>query len=133
MLGRVRRSSFFGRDADLTRLATLLADHRLVTVTGAGGVGKTRLVEEALPFLHEAYGDEVQFVSLADVDRRADAEVISAELGLRSPEALAMSHCDGSALLVLDNGEHLAGAAAEFVARLLDAGDAVSVVATSRV
>ena len=44
-----------------------------------------------------------------------------------------MSHCDGSALLVLDNCEHLAGAAAEFVARLLDAGDAVSVVATSRV
>ena len=50
-----------------------------------------------------------------------------------SPEALAMSHRDGSALLVLDNCEHLAGAAAEFVARLLGAGEAVSVVATSRV
>jgi len=133
MLGRVRRSSFFGRDADLTRLATLLADHRLVTVTGAGGVGKTRLVEEARPFLREVYGDEVVFVPLADVDRQADPAVISAELGMRSPEAFAMSHCDGSALLVLDNCEHLAHAAAEFVARLLDAGDAVSVVATSRI
>ena len=129
----MRRSSFFGRDADLTRLATLLADHRLVTVTGAGGVGKTRLVEEARPFLREVYGDEVLFVSLADVDRQADPAVISAELGMHSPEALAMSHRDGSALLVLDNCEHLAGVAAEFVARLLDAGDAVSVVATSRV
>src|SRR5262245_37225387 len=103
MLGRVRRSSFFGRDADLTRLATLLADHRLVTVTGAGGVGKTRLVDEARPFLREVYGDEMLLVSLADVDRHADPAVISAEMGMRSPEALAMSHSNGSALLVLDN------------------------------
>ena len=133
MLGAVRRSRFFGRDGELTKLANLIADHRLVTVTGTGGVGKTRLVEEVRPFLREVYGDEVFFVSLADVDATADASVISAKLGLDSPEAFAMSHCDGSAVVVLDNCEHVAGAAADFVVRLLAAGDAVSVVATSRV
>src|SRR5262245_34205305 len=132
MLDRVRRSTFFGRDTDLTKLAGLLADHRLVTVTGVGGVGKTRLVEEARPFLDEVYGDEVVVVSLAELGPDADADAISARLGMSSPEALAMSHRDGSAVVVLDNCEPVAPAAADFVARVLAAGDAVSVVATSR-
>jgi predicted ATPase len=128
----VRRSTFLGRDAELERLAGLVGEHRLVTVTGAGGIGKSRLVEERLAAFRTA-DRPVLVASLTNVEPGADADALSGELGMPSPEALALSVCDIDALVVLDNCEHVVAGAADFARRVLDAAPRVSVLATSRV
>ena len=128
----MRRSTFLGRDAELERLTGLVNEHRLVTVTGAGGIGKSRLVEEGLAALRTA-ARPVLVASLTNVEPGADADALSGELGMPSPEALALSVCDVEALVVLDNCEHVVAGAAEFTRRVLDAAPHSSVLATSRV
>ena len=128
----VARSRLFGRDAELAQLIDLTGRERVVTVTGAGGVGKTRLVEEATELLRASRSALVLVAHLADVDRHADCSVLSAEVGMSSPEALAVSLGDGGGVVVLDNCEHVLGAAVDLVERLLAATDVVSVLATSR-
>jgi predicted ATPase len=126
----VRRSTFLGRDAELIRLGNLVAANRLVTVTGAGGIGKSRLVEEL--DTGARFGDRVYVAALAEVEPKADAAVLSCTLGMPSPEAFALSIGDGDALVVLDNCEHVAAGAADFAGRLLDATTNVTLLATSR-
>jgi predicted ATPase len=128
----VRRSTFLGRDAELERLIGLVDEHRLVTVTGAGGIGKSRLVEEGLAALRTA-ARPVLVASLTNVEPGADADALSGELGMPSPEALALSVCDVEALVVLDNCEHVVAGAADFTRRVLNAAPSTSVLATSRV
>jgi len=114
-------------------LTELVGEARLVTVTGPGGVGKTRLVTEAHDRLEAVAGAAPTLVALADVASGADAEAIAAELGMGSPEAVALSHDEGPGpVLVLDNGEHVLDGAADFVSRLLAASEKVTVVVTSR-
>ena len=140
-----RLTSLVGRDQELRELAKLLDQHRLVTVVGPGGAGKTSVAVELARRLVGGYVDGVWLVELAALrDPALVGEVVVAALGLgeeaaepgaRSPapaERLAGFVRDKALLLVLDNCEHLVGACAELVQGLLRAGPKVRVLATSR-
>lgn len=131
-------TSFIGRDDELSDLAKLLGAHRLVTISGAGGSGKTRLALQVAADLLDSFPDGCWLVSLADL---ADAELIpielSAVLGLRphdeNPlEALLASIRHDEMLVVLDNCEHLRDGAAAVARRLIEAAGRVRILATSR-
>ncbi|GGU34298.1 BTAD domain-containing putative transcriptional regulator [Lentzea flava] len=116
--------SFVGRDSDLARLAELLRDNRLVTLTGFGGVGKTRLA-----LTHAASVAEAWFVEL---DSAADPlAALDAALG-PNPLATPVFSRLGSSLVVLDNCEHVVDAAAALCVRMLAEAPDVRVLATSR-
>jgi predicted ATPase/DNA-binding SARP family transcriptional activator len=133
-----RLSSFVGRDEELAEVRALVDGHRLVTLTGPGGVGKTSLALEALRGLG-CVADGPWLVRLAAVTdpARVPAEVAAAA-GLRpgagdaAVEQLAAHLRHRPALLLLDNCEHLVAACADLVARLLAQCPQLRVVATSR-
>jgi predicted ATPase/DNA-binding SARP family transcriptional activator len=116
--------SFVGRDADLARLASLLRDNRLVTLTGFGGVGKTRLALTCAAAAGEAW-----FVELDSA-----AEPLAALDAALGPNPLATPVFErlGSSLVVLDNCEHVVEAAAALCVQLLASAPDVRVLATSR-
>lgn len=124
-------TGFVGRTTDLAQIATLLRTARLVTLTGPGGVGKTRLSIEVA-----ARAPDVCFVELAPV--RDPVVAILNALGLRHigqmpPETrLTEALADRPPLLLLDNCEHVVDAVATLVARLVAACPALRVLATSR-
>ncbi|MFG2993734.1 ATP-binding protein [Streptomyces sp. NPDC048257] len=143
---RPRLTSFVGREPELAALRDDLAGLRLVTLTGPGGSGKTRLAEHAAA----AHPEACWIVELARLDHPAavPGAVVSA-LGLRDsslvareapnpaaaadPTARLVEHCaHRSLLLVLDNCEHVIGAAAELAERLLTHCPGVRILATSR-
>jgi predicted ATPase len=130
---------FVGRRAELEELERLLVepDRRLVTVTGPGGVGKTRLALEAARRIERRYSDGVQLVLLAPI---ADpglvpttiCERLGAPHGSASPLAAAIDELrDAELLLVLDNFEHVLAAAPD-VEELLEGSPGVDVLVTSR-
>ncbi len=152
---RAELTSFVGRDAELARVAELLAAHRLVTLTGPGGAGKTRLAVEAARAELSATADGVWLVELAQVTDPADvAPAVLGALGLREQALLNTRRSASSlaamdepadalgrllaalaarrALLVLDNCEHLVAAAADLADRVLAACPRVRILATSR-
>ncbi|MEV6239454.1 BTAD domain-containing putative transcriptional regulator [Lentzea sp. NPDC051838] len=116
--------SFVGRDSDLASLATLLRDNRLVTLTGFGGVGKTRLA-----LTHAASVSTAWFVELD-----SSAEPLAALDAALGPNPLATPVFSrlGSSLVVLDNCEHVVDAAAALCGELLASCPDVRVLATSR-
>jgi predicted ATPase/class 3 adenylate cyclase len=129
----------FGRDRDAASVRGLLADHRLVTLIGPGGVGKTRLALHVADLSREECADGVVFVPLAEV---RDADLVPDEIAraLALPtasysgegiERLAGHLRDLRILLVLDNVEQL-GEGAEVIGRILAGGSGVRVLATSR-
>jgi predicted ATPase len=125
----VTATALVGREQELTELCGLLADGtRLVTLTGAGGSGKTRLALQVAAELSDQFGDGVFFVPLAPVQ---DAELVAATIeqavGLRELSELRESE----ALLVLDNIEHLLASAGVVSSLLADARN-VKLLATSR-
>ena len=132
-------TSFIGRDGPVREVTGLLADHRLVTVTGPGGSGKTRLAARVAKQVASRFVDGVWLIELASV---ADAEQVSsavaATLGIReepgtpAAEALARVLARQQVLLVMDNCEHVIGVAAQLCARLLLAADDLRILATSR-
>lgn len=130
-----RDGAFVGREAALGDVRVLLADpaNRLVTVTGPGGVGKTRL---ALELVRDG-GHDAAFVPLAPVAEPAGVlPAIASALGIvdepkRLPARLAAALAERQRLLVLDNLEHLLAAGAQLVA-LMDAAPDLRVLATSR-
>jgi predicted ATPase/DNA-binding SARP family transcriptional activator len=130
-------SSLVGRDADLVHLDRQLADARLVTLTGPGGVGKTRLAVETARRRAERHEMGARFVDLADV-RSGDALVgaVVDALGLvveqASLDTVVARAGALDVLVVLDNCEHLVDAAAAAVERLLGGGRSARVLATSR-
>ena len=132
-------TSFVGRHAERSELSSLMADHRLVTVVGAGGAGKTRLAVEMAGGLVDTYPDGVWFVDLASVtDPGLVAFAIAAVLGLRPEpgrpvvDTLVEFAASRRMLLVLDTCDAQLSAAAEVISRLLTGGGAVRVLATSR-
>ena len=133
------RTSFVGRAGPVRELAVLLGQHQLVTVTGPGGSGKTRLACEVARRVAGRFADGVWLVELAPVqDPGQVAVVVAAALGVREQpgapiaETLARVLARQQLLLVLDNCEHLIGAAAELCAELVAACDDLRVLATSR-
>jgi predicted ATPase/DNA-binding SARP family transcriptional activator len=144
----VRLTSFVGRERELERIGELLGRHRLLTLVGAGGAGKTRLANEVGDHAVGLVGDGVWLVELAPV--AADAAIapaILASLGLREVQMLgtrstvaaadAMAHllevlADKDALLVLDNCEHLLEPVARHVDKLLGGCPGLRVMCTSR-
>jgi AAA domain/Domain of unknown function (DUF4062) len=133
-----RATSVIGRGQEMAEVEHLLAGGvRLLTLTGPGGIGKTRLSLEAAELLGPRYPDGVVFVPLDGLES-ADlvCSTIAAALGIRDAggEALArlIVYVHGArTLLVLDNFEHVVAAAPELAA-LLESAPAVTVIATSR-
>jgi predicted ATPase len=132
-------TSFVGRTTAVSAVAALLDDYRLVTVTGPGGSGKTRLAGEVAEQVAGRFADGVWLAELAHVESPAlVAAVVAAALGIRdqpgvpTAEALARTLASQQLLLVLDNCEHVIGAAAVLCAGLLVGADDVRVLATSR-
>ncbi|WP_444949099.1 BTAD domain-containing putative transcriptional regulator [Micromonospora ureilytica] len=135
-------TTFVGREEELKRVGGLLGERRLVTLTGPGGAGKTRLAIEAAG---RADG-EVRLVELAGLADGSDVPqaVLSAlglrDAGLRAPaepgrqtiDRLVEALAERRLLLVLDNCEHVLVDAARLAARLLSACPALRVLATSR-
>jgi predicted ATPase len=132
-------TSFVGRAGPVTEVAGLLEEYRLVTVAGPGGAGKTRLAGEVAGRVAGRFVDGVWLAELAPVlDPAQVPGVVAAALGV--PELPGVPAVDAltrvlvrqQLLLVLDNCEHVLGAAAALCARLLTAADDVRVLATSR-
>jgi predicted ATPase/DNA-binding SARP family transcriptional activator/Tfp pilus assembly protein PilF len=133
-----RGTRFVGRERDVAEIGRVLAASRLVTLTGLGGIGKTRLATQAAADLAPEHGGAwlVDLAAIADpgLVGRAAAATLGVTSGRDAPSAVAIAAAlgDGPAVVVLDNCEHVVEAAAHFAAELLDAAPTVRVLATSR-
>ncbi|HEX2804542.1 MAG TPA: BTAD domain-containing putative transcriptional regulator [Kineosporiaceae bacterium] len=133
-------SSVIGRSDDVDTILGLLADTRLVTLTGPGGVGKTTLSLEVARQLDPSLSGAVEIIRLAALEPSGDVgEAFARQLGLFPPgpgEATALAildHlADHHALLLVDNCEHVLDSAAALLERVLLACPQVAVLATSR-
>ena len=132
-------TSFVGREHAVRAVAGLLEEYRLVTVAGPGGVGKTRLAGEVAGRVAGRFADGAWLAELAPVrDPALVPETVAVALGVQErpgvPAAETLTRVLGrrQLLLVLDNCEHVIGAAAQLCAGLLQACDDVRVLATSR-
>jgi predicted ATPase len=136
---RHARTSFVGRAEAIAKVAGLLERYHLVTVTGPGGVGKTRLVDEVAQRVAGQFADGVCAVELAAIQDPALIPVtVATALGIQHAgggsvaDAVAARLSRQQLLLVLDNCEHVLDGAAEFCARVLPAADDIRILATSR-
>jgi predicted ATPase len=132
-------SELIGRDDDLRALLNFATDHRLVTLTGPGGIGKTRLALALARQLRSRFADGVWVADLAPLsDGACVPGAVAAAVGLEvpggemSPDSVAGASGGKALLIVLDNCEHVVGAAALMADVLLSTNPAVSVIATSR-
>ncbi|HEX6424155.1 MAG TPA: LuxR C-terminal-related transcriptional regulator [Acidimicrobiales bacterium] len=132
-------TSFVGRAGEVAELTAAVQAHRLVTATGPGGVGKTRLATAVAADLASTWRDGVWFVDLVPVsDEGQIATAVATTLGLddasgRTVEQALLAHLsDRHALIVLDNCEHVLGGAAVLVEGLLGKCPEVTVLATSQ-
>ncbi|MET9763864.1 LuxR C-terminal-related transcriptional regulator [Streptomyces sp. NPDC006372] len=135
----VETTSFVDRRGELNEGRELLARARLVTLTGPGGVGKTRLAARIAARVRRAFPDGVRFVHLSGLHDPALVPLAAADaLGLHDHSAQPPLHAlveqvrERRLLLVVDNCEHLAGACAQLAAALLHGTGGVRVLATSR-
>ncbi len=130
---------FIGRERELTEVRRLVTGHRLVTLTGSGGVGKTRLSQEAAASLLDHFADGVWLSELASLNDpalviRALATVLKLpnQMATVSVDALSMHLASKHELLIFDNCEHVIQVCAELVEALLLACPLLSILATSR-
>jgi len=141
---RAELTSFVGKDADVAAVRELIADHRLTTLIGPGGSGKTRLATETARTLLGDLPDGAWLVELASIGADGDvAQATLAALGLRdallggTPNAEPMDRLiaairEREALLILDNCEHVIESAAAFAHRVLGECRRLRILATSR-
>lgn len=127
-------TTFVGREADLRSLKSLLRSARLITLTGTGGAGKSRLAVEAARANSAAWPDGVCWIELADELDVAAAVVARLELpGRDEPVHVAASWlAPRRALLILDNCEHVIAQSATFSNFLLQRCPKLTILATSR-
>jgi predicted ATPase/class 3 adenylate cyclase len=132
-------TSFVGRERELIEVQRMLRDSRLVTLHGAGGIGKTRLSLQVAAEVLDDFPDGVWLVELAPLtdERRIDQAVaavlgVKEEPGLSLSDALAKHLKEIRTLLILDNCEHVVAACAELVERLLRSSRSARILATSR-
>jgi predicted ATPase len=132
-------TSFVGRDTEMAELFALVGAHRLVTLTGVGGVGKTRLAVQVAAELVGDFPDGVWLVELGPVgDPAAVADALATALGVTPQagssvaESIAAALSGRRLLLVVDNCEHVLDAAADLIETILACTKAVKVIATSR-
>jgi predicted ATPase/class 3 adenylate cyclase/DNA-binding CsgD family transcriptional regulator len=135
----VQLTPLIGRESDVAALGQLVGEERLVTLTGSGGVGKTRLALAVAAELLEQFPGGVWFVELAGVaDAAGVGPAVLAAMGahqvpgLQPVEQLIAAMADEGTLLVLDNCEHLLEPCAALTAALLAQHAAVNVLATAR-
>ena len=135
----VRLTPLVGRQRELQDVVDSLSRSRLLTLTGPGGIGKTRLALAAAGAVGASYAEGVCWVELAPIDDPSIvAQVVARRLdvpdfpGQDATAAIAEHVGDRSMLIVLDNCEHLASAVADLAEQLLSACDALSILATSR-
>jgi predicted ATPase len=132
-------TSFIGRESELDEVQAVVKAHRLVTLTGVGGVGKTRLALEVAAQLTDEFPDGVWFFELAAVtDRAAVPDAVAAVLGTTQQpgktvtESVASALEGRSRLLLFDNCEHVRDAAADLVEEILAHSATVTILATGR-
>src|SRR4051812_3149593 len=132
-------TSFIGRDAEIARVRNAIEEHRLVTITGVGGVGKTRLALQAGAEAIGHFPDGVWLTELAAaLDGDAMASVVASAFsieprgGMSLLDSIVEALRSRQLLWILDNCEHLVDPAARLVDRVLRAAPGVAVLATSR-
>jgi predicted ATPase/class 3 adenylate cyclase/DNA-binding CsgD family transcriptional regulator len=135
----VQLTSFVGRQAELTHVQALLAQNRLVTLTGAGGVGKTRLAVEVGAEATDRFSDGVWYVDLAPITDPdlvpiavARAFGLPDQPGCSTIDTLIRFVFDRQMLVVLDNCEHLLDASAALIVALIGASARLALLTTSR-
>jgi predicted ATPase len=145
---KAQLTSFIGRDDEVSRIVKALEEHRLVTLVGPGGAGKTRLASEAAATIVDSAADGIWLVELASVSDGADIpQTVLGSLGIREAHLLDRrvqltardaigrlqeSLADKDAMLILDNCEHLVDASARLADQLLAECPRLRVLATSR-
>ena len=132
-------TSFIGRESEVAELHAAVKAHRLVTLTGVGGVGKTRLALEVAARLADEFPDGVWFFELAAVtDPAAVPDAVAAVLGITQQPGKTVTESVASALegrvrlLVFDNCEHVVDSVADLVEAIFAASATVTILATSR-
>ena len=136
---RPAATSFIGRESEVGEVQAAVKAHRLVTLTGVGGVGKTRLALEVAERLRDEFPDGVWVFELAAVtDPAAVPDAVAAVLGITQQPGKSVARAwpppwrAGSGCLVFDNCEHLLDAAADLIEAILAASATDKIVATSR-
>jgi predicted ATPase len=136
---RPQTTSFVGRDDELAELTATLESHRLVTLTGVGGVGKTRLALEVAARISSRFPDGVWVIELAPIgDPAAVPDAVAAVLGIKQQPGMSLAESVGTALdgrsrlLVFDNCEHVLDAVADLVETIFSRSATVRILATSR-
>ena len=140
-LGNLRpaATSLIGRESEVAEIEAAVKAHRLVTLTGVGGVGKTRLALEVAAQLADEFPDGVWLFELAAVtDPAAVPDAVAAVLGITQQPGKTVSESVAAALegrvrlLVIDNCEHVLAAAADLIEAILAHSATVRILATSR-
>ena len=136
---RPQTTSFIGREPEVAELQAAVKAHRLLTLTGVGGVGKTRLAVEVAARRADEFPDGVWFFELAAVtDPAAVPDAVAAVLGITQQPGKTVTESVASALegrvrlLVFDNCEHVVDSVADLVEAILAQSATVRIVATSR-
>jgi len=132
-------TGFIGREKEMNEIRELFANNRLVTITGAGGCGKTRLASEVALSMLDEYNDGVWFVDLAPISDRNSVvnkftEVLNIKEVPNQPviDTLIEKTKNKSLLVLLDNCEHLVQPCAEIANSLLHSVQGIRMMATSR-
>jgi predicted ATPase/class 3 adenylate cyclase len=135
----IQRTTFVGREGDVAQLKELLGSHRLLTIVGSGGVGKTRLAMQAGADLLDCYPDGVWLADFASItDPELVSSVIARALGMSQQESRRVDESippwvkRKTLLLILDNCEHVLESVISIVDAILDTAPDVRIVSTSR-
>ena len=136
---RPATTSLIGRESEVAEIGDAVKAHRLVTLTGVGGVGKTRLATEVAAQLADQYPDGVWVFELAAVtDPAAIPDAVASVLGITQQPGKTVSESVAAALegrlrfLVFDNCEHVLDSAADLIEAILGHSETVRILATSR-